>query len=121
VVSPRLDREKKFVRPQLAAADEWVRLERIYLLDTGPPASRAIDRLVGVDAVRALVDQTYHFAFVLKSGCFRDHLEMCAHIAAKVPIYRLPRFVELDRENRLAMVIRAHVDEELVDNYGPRP
>src|SRR5215831_1624013 len=115
VVSPRLDREKKFVRPQLAAPDEWVRLERIYLLDSGPGASR-VDRLLGADAVRALVDQTYHFAFVLKSGSFRDHLEMCALIAARVPIYRLPRFVGLDMENRLAAVIRAHLDGELVDN-----
>jgi hypothetical protein len=121
VVSTRIDREKQFVCPQLAASDEWVRLERIYLLDTSPGDSRAIDRLVGADAVRALVDQTYHFAFVLKSGHFRDHLEMCAHIAARVPIYRLPRFAGLDRENRLATVIRAHVDGELVDNYGPRP
>jgi hypothetical protein len=121
VVSTRLDREKKFVRPQLAAADEWVRLERIYLLDSGPGASRTIHRLVGADAVRALVDQTYHFAFVLKSGRFRDHLEMCAHIAARVPIYRLPRFVGLDLENRLSAVIRAHLDGELVDNSGPQP
>jgi hypothetical protein len=117
VVSTRLDREKKFVRPQLAAADEWVRLERIYLLDTGLGASRTIHRLVGADAVRALVDQTYHFAFVLKSGRFRDHLEMCAHIASRVPIYRLPRLVGLDMENRLAAVIRRHLDGEPVDNY----
>jgi hypothetical protein len=119
VVSTRLDREKKYVFPQLAAADEWARLERIYLLDAGPGASRAIDRLVGADAVRALVDQTYHFAFVLKSGRFREHLEMCAHIAASVPIYRLPRFAGLDMENGLAAVIRAHLDGELVDNYEP--
>src|SRR5258706_13259942 len=110
VVGTRLDREKKFVRPQLAAADEWVRLERIYLLETGPGASRAISRLVGAEAVRALVDQTYHFAFVLKSGRFRDHLEMCAHIASRVPIYRLPRFAGLDLENRLAAVIREPLD-----------
>jgi hypothetical protein len=120
VVSTRLDREKKFIRPQLAATDEWVRLARIYLLDAGPGASDAIGRLVGADAVRALVDQTYHFAFVLKSGRFREHLEMCAHIASRVPIYRLPRFAELEMVNRQAAVIRAHLDEELVDNYRPR-
>src|SRR5262245_54819813 len=116
VVSTRLDREKKFVRPQLAAADEWIRLERIYLLETGPDASRAIGRLVGAEAVRALVDQTYHFAFVLKSGRLRDHLEMCAHIASRVPIYRLPRFAGVGMENGLAAVICAHLDGELVDN-----
>jgi hypothetical protein len=121
VVSTRLDREKKFVRPQFAARDEWVRLERIYLLDSGPGASRIIHRIVGADAVRALVDQTYHFAFVLKSARFRDHLEMCARIAARVPIYRMPRFVGLDMENGLAAVIRAHLDGELVDNSGPQP
>jgi hypothetical protein len=115
-VGTRLDREKKFVRPQLAAADEWVRLERIYLLETDPGTSRAIDRLVGADAVRALIDQTYHFPFVSMSGRFREHLEMCAHIASRVPIYRLPRFAGLGTENRLATVIRAHLNGELVDN-----
>jgi hypothetical protein len=115
-VGTRLDREKKFVRPQFAAADEWVRLERIYLLETDRGTSRAIDRLVGAEAVRALIDQTYHFPFVSMSGRFREHLEMCAHIASRVPIYRLPRFAGLGTENRLAAVIRAHLNGELVDN-----
>jgi hypothetical protein len=115
-VGTRLDREKKFVRPRLAAADEWVRLERIYLLETDRGISRAIDRLVGAEAVRALIDQTYHFPFVSMSGRFREHLEMCAHIASRVPIYRLPRFAGLGTENRLAAVIRAHLNGELVDN-----
>ena len=115
-VGTRLDREKKFVHPQRAAADEWVRLERIYLLETGHGASRGIDRLVGAEAVRALVDQTYHFAFIPMSGRYRDHLEMCAHIALSVPIYRLPRFAELGIESELATIIRAHLDGELVDN-----
>jgi hypothetical protein len=44
---------------------------------------------------------------------------MCAHIASRVPIYRLPRFVGLDMENRLAAVIRRHLDGDPVDNYGP--
>src|SRR5262245_25680626 len=120
VVSTRLDPEKNFVRPQLAAADEWGRLERIYLLETGPGASRAIDRLIGAEAVRALVDQTYHFQFVRMSGRFREHLEMCAHIASRVPIHRLPRFAGLGTENRLAAVIRAHLDAGLLDNYALR-
>ena len=70
--------------------------------------------------VRALVDQTYHFAYVLKSGRFRDHLEMCAHIASRVAIYRLPRLAMPDMKNGIASVIRAHLCSECADIPAPR-
>ena len=66
IVSENLDKEKYFVHPKFRGDDKWRRLERIYLLENDVTASHnPIEQLTGADAVRALVDQTYHFDFIL--------------------------------------------------------
>src|SRR5262245_43918770 len=68
-VSETLDKEKYFVRPKCASADQWSRIERVYLLEIDQTEPRlSIDRISGAEAVRALIDQTYHFQFILGSG-----------------------------------------------------
>ena len=57
-----------------------------------PADSRAsIDQLTGAEAVRALVDHTYHFHFIFDRGRFRDHLAFCTQLASKIAVYRLRR------------------------------
>jgi hypothetical protein len=82
--SERLDKEKYFVQPKCAADDRWCRLDRLYLLEIDPISSRkSIDR--------ALIDQTYHFDFVVGTRRFNDHLTFCTQLASKIAIYRLRR------------------------------
>ena len=39
--------------------------------------------------MRALIDQTYHFDFILGTRQFGEHLAFCARLASKIAIYRL--------------------------------
>jgi hypothetical protein len=109
-VSEVLDKEKYFVHPRFAAADRWTKLERLYILETSQADSRiSIDVLTGAEAVHALVDQTYHFPFILNSGLFREHLAFCTRLASKIAIYRLRRSLSFDGRKELGSVIAAHL------------
>ena len=89
-VSEDLDKEKYFVYPKFRGADKWRRLERIYLLEKDVTGSHdSIEPLAGADAVRVLVDQTYHFDFIPGTRQFGEHLAFCTRLASKVAIYRL--------------------------------
>jgi len=111
-VSERLDKEKYFVHPKCVADDRWCRLGRLYLLEIDPINSRnSIDRIVGAEAVRALIGQTYHFDFVEGTRRFNDHLTFCTQLASKIAIYRLRRSQLAGAGKKLASLIRAHLKD----------
>jgi len=111
-VSERLDKEKYFVQPKCAADDRWSRLERLYLLEIDPTNSRhSIDRVVGAEAVRALIEQTYHLDFVISTRRFNDHLALCTRLASKIAIYRMRRSPLLGAREHVASLIRAHLED----------
>jgi hypothetical protein len=112
-VSETIDNEKSFVRPRLGAGDRWNRLDRVYILDFDPSVSSAsIDPISGAEAVRALVDQTYHFHFISSSGQFGGHLATCAKLASKVPVYRLRRPRSISIEKELKSILCAHLERD---------
>jgi hypothetical protein len=114
-VSERLDEEKYFVQPKFAADDKWSRLERLYLLEIDPAnSSNSIDRIVGAEAIHALIDQTYHRDFIDFSGRFDDHLAFCTQLASKIVIYRLRRSSLLGAGKELGSLIRAHLESTAV-------
>src|SRR5258708_8383761 len=91
-VSEKLERAKYFVQPKSAADDKWSRLERLYLLEIDPAnSSNSIERIVGAEAVRTLIDQTFHRDFIDFSWRFNDHLAFCTQLASKIAIYLLSR------------------------------
>ena len=91
-MSETLDTEKYFVHPKRTGDDKWTRLERLYLLENDETDSHApIEQITGADAVRALVDQTYHFNYILGTRRFGDHLAFCTRLASRILIYRLRR------------------------------
>jgi hypothetical protein len=109
-VSETWDKEKFFVRPKFAGDDKWSRLERLYLLEVNKTNSRvSIDRITGAEAVRALIEQTYHFAFIRKSGQFNVHLANCTQLASNVAIYRVCRTPSFGAAESLGSAIRAHI------------
>ena len=110
-VSETLDNEKYFVIPKLIAARKWTRLERVYVLQSDQSASEvSIDRIVGAEAICALVDQTYHFQSVVGSGRLRSHFAFCAQLASKIPVYRLRRSASSDIGRELGALIEAHLE-----------
>jgi hypothetical protein len=111
-VSETLDKEKYFVHPKRAGDDRWRRLERLYLLENDATDSSApIEQIAGAGAVRALVDQTYHFKFIIDTGRFGEHLAFCTELASKTPIYRLRRSLLSDAGEKLRSLIHAHIRE----------
>jgi hypothetical protein len=114
VVSETLDNDKYFVIPKNIADDRWRCLDRIYLLEPSPTERRiSIDRLSGADAVRVLVDQTYHFNFVVNSRGFLDHLKLCTLISKKAAIYRLRRPSCANAERELSSMLLEHLEHSV--------
>ena len=104
MVSETLDKKRYFVLPKSAGDDKWRRLERIYVLENKVTGSHAlIEQITGADAVRTLVDQTYHLDFILGTRRFGEHLAFCTRLASTVPIYRLRRPPYVTREKGLAL------------------
>jgi hypothetical protein len=113
MVSEALDKERYFVYPKNAADDQWSRLDRVYLLEIDPTCPHvSIDRLTGARAVRTLIDQTYHFDFILGSGRVRDHLELCAYLASKIAVYRLRRSPSFRAGSELGSIICMHLKKQ---------
>jgi hypothetical protein len=111
MVSETLDTEKFFVRPNCIADDKWRRLQRIYLLESDPTCSRiSIDRITGAGAVHTLIDQTYHFAFILGSRRLSDHLKLCTKLVSKIAVYRMRRSPSFCAGRELASIICAHLE-----------
>jgi hypothetical protein len=109
-VSERLDKDKYFVDPKCVVDDKWTRLERLYLLEIDPTNSRpSIDRIVGAEAVHALIEQTYHLNFIVGSKRFNEHLMFCTELASKIAIYRLRRSPLLPAGKELRSLIHAHL------------
>ena len=112
IVSENLDPDRYFVRPRSIGDDKWRRLERLYLLEnevTG--CSQApIEQITGAEAVRVLVDQTYHFNFILGTRQFGDHLALCARLASKILIYRVRRSSLSDVGQEFSNLICAHLE-----------
>jgi hypothetical protein len=109
-VSERLDKDKYFVDPKSVADDKWGRLERLYLLEIDPTNSRrSIDRIVGAEAVHALIEQTYHLNFIFGSKMFNEHFMFCTELASKIAIYRLRRSPLLPAGKELRSLIHAHL------------
>jgi hypothetical protein len=110
-VSERLDKAKYFVHPKYAADDKWSRLKRLYLLEIDADSSQnSIDRIVGAEAVSALVEHTYHFDFIEGSRRFNDHLAFCTKLASKIAVYRLRRSPLLSDGKKLRSLIGAHLE-----------
>jgi hypothetical protein len=111
VVSEKLDSKRYFVQPKSTSYDKWRRLDRLYLLENEPSGKDAsIERLTGADAVRAIVDQTYHLDFILGTRRFGDHLAFCTRLASKVPIYRMRRPQSSEAGCSFRSRICAHLD-----------
>jgi hypothetical protein len=111
LVSKTLDGGKFLVQPQFISDNNWGRLERVYLLEIDPRASRVmIDQITGAEAIRALVDQTYHFDFILCSGRFREHLALCTQLASRVAIYRLRRPASFRSAIQLGRCVSEHIN-----------
>jgi len=110
-VGETLDKEKYFVRPKVIRDNTWSRLERLYVLENEVAGSDfPIEQITGADAVGALVDQTYHFKFILDTRQAGNHLALCTRLASRILIYRVRRSPLDDAGKMLGSLICAHLE-----------
>jgi hypothetical protein len=113
VVSETRDKQRYFVHPIHTGDAKWRRLERLYVLgNEGTDLQAPIEQIIGADAVRALVDQTYHFDFIRGTRLFGEHLAFCTQLASKILIYRLRRS-PINTGDKLRSIICAHLEDGL--------
>ncbi len=86
-------------------------LSHIYLLRRAPEgaAAPAVERLLGVEAVDALVANTYRGGFLKTIGGTGRHLSQCLSLIARAPLYRAERLWGFDAFEEQAARIEDHV------------
>ena len=85
-------------------------LGAIYLLNEPNPnvGSQAITRLVGVDALEALISNTYRGAYIPLLGETERHLFQCIELARQVPVFKLDRVWGFDAFEEQARLVEQH-------------
>lgn len=96
------DMEKYTVPTETSASSQQVELSHLYVLERAMEAEgAAVSRLGGVDAVHALVANTYRGAYIPLMGKTKEHLLACVQLAGQVPVFKTGRkwgFEHLDAE-----------------------
>jgi hypothetical protein len=87
-----------------------VPLAAVYLLGTAPDdaSTGQIDRLIGVEAIDALVSNTYRGQFVTMIGGTAPHLATCIQVARRVPVFRAERVWGHEQFEAQARLLEAH-------------
>lgn len=83
-------------------------LAHVYLLRKAEDGASGVRRLTGVEAVDALVANTYRGGYVGRMGATRTHLAACLDLIRKVPVFAADRvwgFADFDAQ---AAALEAH-------------
>ena len=85
-------------------------LHHIYLLRRAEAEASAplVERLLGVDAVDALVANTYRGGFVKASGGTGKHLSQCLSLVSRAPVFKAERRWGYDSFDEQAAALEAH-------------
>jgi hypothetical protein len=83
-------------------------LDHVYLLRKAEKGAAEIRRLVGVEAVDALVANTYRGGYVTQMGGTRRHLTSCLELVRKVPVFAATRVWGFDDYDEQAGKLEEH-------------
>lgn len=115
------DADKYNVRTREGAAPTPLPLGAIYVL--GTPASavseQGITRLLGIDAIEALVANTYRGAYAPSLGMAQQHLAQCVALARRVPVYKLERVWGFDAFAEQARLVEEHARANALATLKP--
>jgi hypothetical protein len=92
-----------------------VPLHHLYLLRKAEEGTPGVQRLQGIEAVDALVANTYRGGYVGRIGATRRHLEACLALVRKVPVFAATRtwgFADFDAQ---AAALEAHAREQIAE------
>jgi hypothetical protein len=104
------DADKYNVRTRISDAPSPLPLGAIYLLDRPESGAQelAITRLQGLDAIEALVANTYRGGYLAKMGATQRHLSQCVELARRVPVFRTERVWGTDAFAEQARLLEEH-------------
>jgi hypothetical protein len=111
---PVLMRDDKFLLPTAAIAEDRAhRLELIYLLgrDEGTAESR-IEALNGIEAVNALVSNTYRGVALRRMGRSGWHLSRCAALARQCRVFSFTMAWGFERADKAYALLEEHMLNE---------
>lgn len=102
------DMDKYNVPTPRAEVSGPVPLDHVYLLRKAEDGPAGVRRLTGIEAVDALVANTYRGGYVGRIGATRRHLEACLALVRTAPVYAATRtwgFADFDAQ---AAALEAH-------------
>jgi hypothetical protein len=114
------DADKYNVRTRLSDTRSPIPMGAIYVLDepnSGAPEP-TISRLTGIEAVDALVANTYRGSYVRVLGATQRHLMQCIQLARAVPIFRMERVWGFEAFTRQAKLIEEHAKRLSADGVS---
>lgn len=111
------DTDKYDVPTGPGAASVPLPLDRIYFLERSPPEAgeARIRRLIGVEAVDAIISNTYRGAYVRAIGRTEAHLKLCLRLARAVPVFSAERMWGYDAFDEQARLLERHARGALAD------
>ena len=88
-------------------------VDRVYLLGKAAEGGteRGFTRLRGVEAVDALVSNTYRGGYLKATGRTGDHLMTCVKLAKAISVFRADRLWGFNRFDEQAALLEAHMLE----------
>jgi hypothetical protein len=85
------DAEKYNLPTASRPSSDRIELSHVYLLVKAADAAPAISRLKGVEAVEALIENTYRGRYLPMMGASQQHLLQCLELVNNVPVFRAKR------------------------------
>lgn len=118
------DYEKYDVPTAIDVTDEPLPLIAIYTLAKSSNGNEtSINPLRGVNALEALIANTYRGSFLTETSDLKDHLHKCVELSRSVPIFEATRpwgLNQLETVNRSLEMHALEILREFRDNY-PAP
>lgn len=100
--------DKYDVPTTIMASSAPTRLVALYELARSTTSELRISRLRGVDAINALVANTYRGGFLTAADEVKNHLSQCLQIAQQIPIFRAERPWGVEQFDDVAIALRTH-------------
>ncbi len=102
------DAEKYNVPTRSRPSGDSIELSHLYLLSKPQDGRSAIERLQGIEAVDALVANTYRGRYVPLMGQTQHHLRQCLAMVGEVAVFRAHRVWGMEGFDEQAQLLEEH-------------
>jgi hypothetical protein len=107
------DDADKFNVPTISRNSSTLELSHVYILNKAQSEDCSFERLQGVAAVQALVENTYRGRYIPMLGSTKEHLMQCLELVQMVPVFDARRVWGIERFDRESELLMAHAKSVL--------